>query len=196
MYNPVFQTQLIDYLSEQTAIKAVFFDQVPAIPIDVTKEEVILGLRRLIVEIRKLGKLQVWVFPESKSIPPFPSELATALWTVAPKGAQEGQGMEIKMTETINASVKGKAHHVKIVESENGSLRVVLRDRADVITVLNMINRGMNQTQIGDALGYDQSTVSRWFKSLGLEDDGLIRKNGTEYVLTTAGMTFLENAPQ
>jgi len=192
--NPVFQTLLTDYLAEEKDVKAVFFDQVPSTPMELKGEKAILGLRRLIVDIRKLGKLQAWVFPESKSIPPFPSELATAAWTVTPKGNQEGQGMEIKMAETMNASARGKTHHIRIIESENGLLRVVLRDRADLITVLNLISKGMSQTQIGDYLGYNQSTVSREFKGLGLEDDGLIRKNGTGYVVTNAGMTYLENA--
>jgi len=194
--NPVFQAQLLDHLKEETGCKAVFFDKVPAVSLEPKNDQAVLGLRRLIVEIRKLGIFQAWVLQEGKKISTFPPELATAVWTVSPTSDKSVQSLKIGMSEMANASNRSQTITARILESETGSLEVVRREKADMVTVLNMIARGLNQGQIGDALGYDQSTVSRRFKNLGLEDAGLIRKNGTGYALTDAGREYLDNPTQ
>ena len=142
--NPVLQGRIIEYLQSETDVGAVIFDHTAALFREPFDANAFRGLRKFMVQLRKLGMLQIWALTHEKGKVKFPAELATNIWTVAPEPDPDNQILRLEILRDANRPVHtSKVMTLGIQETEDGlTLANASAERNDRLTAMLLVSRG------------------------------------------------------
>jgi hypothetical protein len=191
--NTVWQQRLIEYVENAKVPPVFFFDATASLIKGKLDEDAERNLRKSIIRLRQLHVTQIWLLTHEQNKMKFPLEVGTTVCNLSADPDPETQTLTLEIIRNGNdPSQPSKSVALQVIETAEEGLTIVNRemDKNDRLTAMVLVDKGKSQTDIAEALGYNQSTVHHWFKRF--KKQGLMTQSGNTYSLTDYDQSYLE----